>query len=262
MSKNNLIVVANWKAYNASLDESVNFISLLKKHILDHHNEKEVVNVVICPSFPFIERIQSALENTPIKLGGQNCCSQAEGAFTGEVTAKMLKNIKCEYVIVGHSERRLLFNEDSKEVQEKILEIQKNKMSSIVCIGETLKQREDNLTKEVIYKQIINSIPKNAIPENTIIAYEPIWAIGNDKTASINDITEISEFIHEVILENFKQFSNQGIKIIYGGSVSDKNSKDIINIPKIVGFLVGRSSLVINSFIEITNSVKYKHNFV
>lgn len=250
-----VVIMANWKMYDFPLNKACEFVSRLKKYITEN---KTASDIVICPQFPLISAIKAVAEDSPVCLGGQNCSGDTEGAFTGEVSAGVLKDIGCDYVIVGHSERRLLFNESNRKIMKKISEIQKNNMTSVVCIGETSEDRNKNLQEEVIYRQLTESIPEDSVASKIIIAYEPVWAIGSSKSASYEEIEEMSEFIYDVVLKKFKQHSDSDIRIIYGGSVSEDNSEKILSVPHINGLLIGKTSLNIDSFIKIIDSYNRK----
>ena len=232
------IIAANWKM-NGSIMFIDNFLNQLD--LINNHNK--FICTIICPPFIYSQHVSKQLNN--FYLGGQDCSLFQEGSYTGDISAPMLKDIGCQFCIVGHSERRTKFSETDDQVAIKASNSLKSNIHPIVCVGENLVQKKNNQTKEVLSKQIRKSIPKNSNKNNTIIAYEPIWAIGTGLTPSIDEIKDIHSFIKNEIrgYENFK--------ILYGGSVKSTNSKEILNIDSVDGVLVGGASLDIKEFNKI-----------
>ncbi len=232
------IIASNWKM-NGSIIFIDNFLNQLD--LINNHNK--FISTIICPPFIYSQYVSKQLNN--FYLGGQDCSLFQEDSYTGDISASMLKDIGCQFCIVGHSERRTKFSETDDQVAIKASNSLKSNIHPIVCVGETLAQKKNNQTKEVLSKQIRKSIPKNSNNNNTIIAYEPIWAIGTGLTPSIDEIKDIHNFIKNEIrdYENFK--------ILYGGSVKSTNSKEIINIDSVDGVLVGGASLDIKEFNKI-----------
>ena len=215
ITKFHKFIVANWKLNGsvAFIDEYISKLSLNNKD----NNSK---CVIICPPFTFINKIH--IEN--LFVGAQNCSVYDKGAYTGEVSTKMLRDIGCHFCIVGHSERRNLFNESNETIRIKISQCILQNIIPIVCIGESLKQRKENLTKEIIQNQLSECIPEESNYNNTLIAYEPLWAIGTGIIPKLNDISEIQSLIKNNISKT------KNYKVLYGGSVKASNSKDIINL--------------------------------
>jgi len=239
------IVVANWKM-NGLLLESMQFFKKLRYNI----NESLIgCEVVLCPPFTLLRDFAEKIPNTGIKLGGQNCHHSINGPYTGDISPAMLQDMACDYVIVGHSERRLGHNESSELVQQKAQGAHEAKLTVVICVGETTYEHEKGLTEDIIRQQLEHSIPETANEKNTIIAYEPVWAIGTDKTPTAKEIEEAHKFIASVLKE-MKQFSNAP-RIIYGGSVSNDNAKEILDTQGVSGLLVGRSSLEFDDFWNI-----------
>lgn len=224
------LIIANWKM---NMD-SKEVISFFKKFKTTNKND-----IVICPPFTLLNEVRELIKNTSIKLGAQNMYFEEEGAFTGEISALMLKDIGCEYVILGHSERRLLFDETDSSINKKIKAALKHDLKPILCIGETLKQRKNNETMKIIKDQLKN------IKEDIVIAYEPIWAIGTGKNATPQQAEEVHKFIRGLLSKN--------TQIIYGGSVKKDNVKDLMQMNNINGALVGGASLDPKSFAKICN---------
>jgi len=233
-----MFIAANWKM-NLNRKEAEN----LAIEFINLDTPKN--EVVIFPPFHHLQAISEVLENSKIKIGAQNCHSEDEGAFTGEISAKTLKDYNCEYVILGHSERRHIFNETSEDVRNKAIRANKNSLIPVICIGETLQDREDGNTNSILSKQINESLPKNFKSEDYIIAYEPVWAIGTGKVAEIEDIEAAHKHIAKEIGDD--------VKVIYGGSVNDSNCKQIAQINSVDGLLVGGASLSASKFGPIIN---------
>ena len=235
----NKFIIGNWK-----LNGSVDFIEKYLKEIRFNSKEHTDKCVVICPPYTFIDKIKS--DN--LLKGGQDCSIYNEGSYTGEISTKLLKDIGCSFCIVGHSERRTFFEEDDDTISKKILNCLDENIIPILCVGETLNERKNNKTKNILIKQIEKNISKNLNENNIIIAYEPIWAIGSGITPDPKEISEIHCFIKEKI------FNSNKYKIIYGGSVNSSNCKEIINNENIDGVLVGGSSLKVQEFNKIIES--------
>lgn len=201
--------------------------------------------MVLCPPMPMVGVVADILKGSAIQWGGQDCHEQSSGAFTGDTSAEMLKDLGCGYVIVGHSERRQGHKETSETVAGKAKAAHRAGLIAIICVGETDEERTAGRADQVISGQLKLSIPETATPENTVIAYEPIWAIGTGKTASDNDIS----YMHSFIQKEVKDF-----RILYGGSVKSSNAKKILHIFHVDGVLVGGASLKADEFAAIAES--------
>ena len=234
-------IAANWKM-NGSINFINKFINNLDNLTLENILDQSIC-IIIFPPFVYSYFIANKLKN--YYLGGQNCSLFLEGAYTGDVSASMLHDIGCQFCIIGHSERRTIFNETNNEVSIKATNSLKNNIHPIICVGETLQEKKDNKTKEILSKQIRESINDDSNNNNTIIAYEPIWAIGSGLTPSLEEIDEIHNFIKNEIqgYENYK--------ILYGGSVKSANSKEILNLDSVDGVLIGGASLDVDEFNKI-----------
>ena len=230
------IIVANWKM-NGSIKFIDNFLKQLK------FNNNSTACTIICPPFTYIYYLSNRINN--FYLGGQDCSISPEGENTGEVSGSMLHEIGCKFCIIGHSERRILYNETDKVVASKAFHSIKNDIHPIICVGETLEQKKNNQTKEVLTSQITKSFPTISTNNNTIIAYEPIWAIGSGLIPSFEEINKIHYFIKNEI-PGYKD-----CKVLYGGSVKSTNSKEILNLDNVDGVLVGGSSLKVREFNKI-----------
>ena len=242
------LIAANWKM-NMDIKDSVSFINKFKVLIKDIKNE-----IVICPPFTLLNEVNKSIKNTNVKLGAQNMHFEEEGAFTGEVSGLMLKDIGCEYVILGHSERRQYFNETDELINKKITTALKRNLKPILCIGETLDQRNNNETLKIIENQLRNCLNNINEMENIVVAYEPIWAIGTGKNATPQQAEEIHKFIRELLTNMYNEKVSNNIRIIYGGSMKPENSKELLSMPNIDGGLVGGASLDPKSFAKICNA--------
>ena len=246
------VIAGNWKM-NKLPNEAIAFIEELVPLVKNTKNE-----VVLC--VPYTDLFYSLLvaQNTNIKIGAQNMHWEEKGAYTGEVSAEMLKSIGVEYVIIGHSERRQYFAETDETVNKKLKKSLKVGLKPIVCVGETLEQRESGKTIEIITKQTKLALEglSNEEVEQTIIAYEPIWAIGTGKTATADDANSAIHEIRNEISKIYGQNIANGVIIQYGGSVKSANAKELFDMPDIDGGLVGGASLDATEFSNIVNYEK------
>ena len=235
------LVAGNWKMFGDK-----NMISEIKK--IDQHCNEVRCEVAICPPFPLI---LSAYEQTKnIQIGAQNCHTDINGAHTGEVSAEMLTEVGAQLIIVGHSERRQDNYESNDVVKLKSEAVHRAGATAVVCIGETLKERETDKTLSVLQEQMLNSLPKNVNPLNTVVAYEPVWAIGTGLVPEIDQIRAAHSFIRGFLASTYGAEAHN-VKILYGGSVKGSNAKEIFSISNVNGALVGGASLKSNDFIEI-----------
>lgn len=242
------IIAGNWKMNN-TIKEGLKLVEEIKSFTLN-----ENVEAVVCVPFISLLEIKKSLENTKIKLGAQNMHWEDSGAYTGEVSPLMLKEMGVDYCIIGHSERRQYFNETDETVNKKIKSAISHGIKPIVCVGETLKQREANMEKEVVKTQILKAFEDidERFLENIVIAYEPIWAIGTGKTASSDDANDMISFIRETIGEKYGEKKSL-MRIQYGGSVKPSNIKELMNKSEIDGALVGGASLKAQDFADLIN---------
>lgn len=245
------ILAGNWKM-NKTRDAAIHFILEVEPKL-----PKDNVDVIICA--PAILLRDLVKRSDVIKVGAQNMNEHDSGAYTGEISPIMLKDTKVEYVILGHSERRAYYNETDATVNAKIKKALEFELKPIVCVGETLEQRESGKTSDVLSNQIKKAFDGISIenPENVIIAYEPIWAIGTGKSATSKEAQDSCKYIRELLTGIFGEDTSSKIRILYGGSINVKNFKDIIAQEDIDGGLVGGSSLVENDFVELTKDCLY-----
>ena len=244
------VIAGNWKM-NMLPNEAISFIEQFTPLVKDTKNE-----VILC--VPYIDLFYSLLtaQNTNIKIGAQNMHWEEKGAYTGEVSGQMLKAIGVEYVIIGHSERRQYFAETDETVNKKTKAAQSNGLNPIICVGETLEQRENGTAEEVITKQTklaLEGISKEQM-ENVILAYEPIWAIGTGKTATSEDANNSIKAIRNKVEELYGKETADEIIILYGGSVKAENAKELFSTTDIDGGLVGGASLKVDEFSKIVSA--------
>ena len=242
--------VANWKM-NFNSSDTKSFLENWGKKKLNH----EEVKTIICPSFTELSTTAELLHNSDCELGAQNVYYVSNGAYTGEISCRMLKDLGCNWVIIGHSERRAIFGETDEMVCHKLDKLTSENMYPIVCIGETKDERENGKTEEVLSRQLLvafeNQKGKNI--EHTVIAYEPVWAIGTGITATIDMISEAHQCIRNIF--NTNGFNGNEISILYGGSVTNENAAELSNITDVDGFLVGGASLDVEKFYAIYNQL-------
>ncbi len=245
----NKIVAGNWKMYKDKT-ETIELISGLKEKLSKFKSNTEVI---VSPPFTSLETAKELLKDSVIKLGAQNMHFEDEGAFTGEISANMLKSFGVEYVIIGHSERRSIFNENDNMINKKIIKAVESGLKPIFCIGETLTERENSKTFDVVSRQLnegLSNISSDWL-NNITIAYEPVWAIGTGKTATPAQAEEVHSFIRKLIGDKFSESSADSIRILYGGSVKPENSKELFAQPNIDGGLIGGACLKPDSFFSI-----------
>ncbi len=243
------IIAGNWKM-NYTVNDGEDFILEIKDRI-----NTEEVDVVICPNFVSLDRISKAIDGTNIKLGAQDVYFEAKGAFTGETSVDMLYAVNTDYCIVGHSERRQIFGETDEVVNKKAKKLLEKEIKPIICVGETLDERNSNKMFDIVSNQVkeaLNGISKEDIIKNVVIAYEPIWAIGTGVTATSEQAEEMCKFIRETVSGIYSKKAGDNIRIQYGGSVKAENANEILNMENIDGALVGGASLK-NEFVAIVN---------
>ncbi len=246
-----IIIAGNWKMFKTSF-EAIELVTELKRALGDINE----VDVVVCPPFTALAEVQDVLLETQIGLGAQNIYWEDSGAFTGEVSAPMIKAIGAQYVIIGHSERRQFFGETDATVNKKIKAALKHQITPIVCIGEVLAERESGKTFDVIKTQLDGSLINLTASEieTMVLAYEPVWAIGTGKTATPAQAQEVHKFIREWLTKKFDAAIANKVRIQYGGSVKPENTAELMGQPDIDGALVGGASLKSDSFTAIVKN--------
>jgi triosephosphate isomerase (TIM) len=252
------ILAGNWKMHRDHL-EAIQLVQKLAYHLdeVDYEGQE----IVVCPPFVALRSVQTLLQSDklPIGLGAQNCHPEDEGAYTGEISAPMLSRLDVRYVICGHSERRELFGETDDVVNAKVKAVQRHGMRPILCVGEVLDQREAGQAVEVVVGQLRGSLAgvKVADPEELVVAYEPVWAIGTGRTASAADAQEMCAAIREELAGIYDQPTAEGIRIQYGGSVKPGNVRELMAQPDIDGALVGGASLSSEDFALIVGHRRF-----
>ena len=247
------VIAANWKM-NLTVEQSEKLVD----EILESLPENPGCEVLLFPSFLHIPAISKKIQGTNIGLGGQNLYFEEEGAFTGEVAAFQLKDLGCTHVLIGHSERRHYFNEDYETVNKKVKRALSNGLKVMLCVGESLEERESNVTEMVVVDQI-ESAMENITTENLTdisIAYEPIWAIGTGKTATPDDAAHVHQIIRKSLRRIFDDETANATCILYGGSVKPDNIATLMNEDDIDGALVGGASLKAESFLKLIRCTK------
>jgi triosephosphate isomerase len=243
-----LIIAGNWKMHK-NISEAIELTNGIKRRLLD----LQELDIVLCPAFTALSSVGEVIEGTNIQLGAQDVYWQERGAFTGEVSVSMLKDAGCKFVIIGHSERRQHFFETNETVNRKIKAALRAGLIPIVCVGETLSQREENRTPEIIKEQVQQGLkdisPQEA--ERLVVAYEPVWAIGTGRNATAAQAEETQIYIRNLLTRMYNNSIAEIIRIQYGGSVKPENIEELIKQPNIDGALIGGASLNIDSFSQI-----------
>jgi len=250
------LIAGNWKMYKTA-SEAVTLVQTLKAAVHTVSN----VTIVICPPFTALSEVSRVLKDTPIDLGAQNMYSAPEGAFTGEISPTMLKYCGCRYVILGHSERRQYFKEDDILIHEKVKTALKYSIIPIVCVGETLTERDAKKHFDVVKTQFDESIGRLEKEDvaRVVIAYEPIWAIGTGKTATPDQAEQMHSYIRRLLNERYGQETGNRISLLYGGSVKPDNTRSLMEKPNIDGALVGGASLKAESFAQIIQEAQLSY---
>jgi triosephosphate isomerase len=243
-----LIIAGNWKM-NKTVAEALTLVDGLKRELA---GVKEV-DVVVCPPFTALEAVSRAILDSNIRLGAQNMSENGVGAFTGEIAAVMLKEFSVRYVILGHSERRQYQAESDALIARKAIAAHAASLKPIVCIGETLAEREGGMTEKVLETQVRGSLAGLTREQmvETILAYEPVWAIGTGKTATTEQAQSAHAFIRKMLAAMFDEATAKKVRIQYGGSVKPSNAKELMGQPDVDGALVGGASLESRSFADI-----------
>ena len=261
------VIAGNWKLNPATVEEASTLLSLLASNFLNHRGGigKAAPEVVVFPPFPYLERAMTLLEGTGIKVGAQNVGVETKGAFTGEVSPSMVRSLGCDYVMVGHSERRTLFGESDDTINSKIkLSLQEQGLKVILCVGETLEEYENDLLSSVVSFQIkkaLQGISRDDIIDTVaivpatriVIAYEPVWAIGTGKVATPEQAQIAHAVVRSTLQEMYGEDVAEKIQIQYGGSVTPDSISDLISMPDVDGALVGGASLTADGFTRIVD---------
>jgi triosephosphate isomerase len=244
------IIAGNWKMHK-TIKEAIELANGLKRELFSLDYAK--IELVLCPPFTALSEVYEVITDSDIQLGAQDVHWLEEGAFTGEISCKMLKDAGCKFVIIGHSERRQYFGETNETVNRKVKAALSDAVTPIVCVGEVLSEREKGLTFKVLDDHIKNGLKdiNQDDVEKLVIAYEPVWAIGTGKTATPQQAEEAQKYIRDLLEKLYNKALADNIRIQYGGSVKPENIAELMKQPDVDGALVGTASLVLKSFVEI-----------
>jgi triosephosphate isomerase (TIM) len=247
MSKNKILIAGNWKMNKTSAEAKT-----LVAEIVAGCGKQSKVDVAVCPPFTALESAAAALKGSNVILGAQNVYVKADGAYTGEISTGMLVEVGCRAVILGHSERRQYFKESDEFVNEKSLVALKAGLMPIICVGETLAEREANKTLEVVTTQVTGTLKGMTAADaaNLVVAYEPVWAIGTGKVATPAMAQEVHSVIRKLLVDQFG-VAGKGVRILYGGSMKPENASELLDQPDIDGGLIGGAALKAKSFLEL-----------
>ncbi len=243
-----MIIAGNWKMHT-DIEEA----RKLTLGVVEKVGGKTEPAVILCPPYPMLPAVKDIIEGTTVQLGAQNVHSEDKGAFTGEISTDMLQSVGCNFAIIGHSERRAIFKETDEFINKKVLKVNSSLMIPILCIGETLGEREEGLTFQRVEQQIKDGLNEVVVTtgNDIVIAYEPVWAIGTGKTATPEQAEEVHAYIRELLGEIYTPEIAQDITIQYGGSVKPSNASELLGQPNIDGALVGGASLKAEDFCGI-----------
>lgn len=251
MSIRTKVIAGNWKMNKAAADAAA-----LAKGIRDAAGRETAVEVVLCPPFTALAGAHAAIDGSALKLGAQNMHPEKSGAYTGEISAEMLRSLFVTHVILGHSERRTYFGESDAFINKKVLAALASQLKPILCVGETLAEREAGSTLNVVQKQVescLASVTPEQIP-SVIIAYEPVWAIGTGKVATTAQAQEVHAYIRDLLTKLYGGPLAQKVRILYGGSMKPSNAPELLAQKDIDGGLIGGASLEVKSFLELVQA--------
>ena len=242
------LIAGNWKM-NLRAETSV----ALAKSVADAGSGRNNVDLLVCPTFVYLAKVGEVVEGSSVALGAQDACERADGAMTGEISTGMLQDLRCQYVILGHSERRSLMGETDSTVNAKVNAVLEAGMTPIVCVGESLEEREAGNTLAVVQRQFEQSLDglSEAQMGNLVIAYEPVWAIGTGKVATPEQAQEVHADLRKMIETRYNPGLAGSVRILYGGSVKPENAAELMSQPDIDGALVGGASLAADQFLAI-----------
>ena len=249
------LIAGNWKM-NGELDDLVALARDIVKQIQETSQVLEKCDFLVCPPSLYIGPVQTELTQA-VSLGAQDCSpfdfEEDGGAYTGDISASMLRDMNCDFIILGHSERRHFYKESNLLIQKKAQTAHKNGLKTIICVGESEREREEGRHEERVLQQVVESLPQSARPQNTILAYEPVWAIGTGKTPTIEEIIAMHGFILETLKKNRAEESGEW-QILYGGSVKPENAEEILGAAFVGGALIGGASLKADDFLGIAKA--------
>lgn len=245
------IIAGNWKMNRGSLPEAAD----LAERLCEEVGQRTDVDIVLCPPFTALAVVVEAVAGSHVKVGAQNLYPKENGAYTGEVSPAFIKDLGCDYVIIGHSERRTYFKESNEFINEKVHIAHASGLVPILCVGETEAERDAGKTFDVVKDHVTGGVRKLSADQmkSTVIAYEPVWAIGTGKTAKAQDAEEVHAFIRKTLKELYSASVADAVRIQYGGSVKASNANELLTQPNIDGALVGGASLEVEPFVGIIN---------
>ena len=245
------LIAGNWKMNGLKADGLALAVALAENL---KAKSNPGVDMLVCPPFTLIGSVGETIAGSAIVLGAQDCHPAEKGAHTADISAAMLSDLGCRFVIVGHSERRAEHGETDAEVKAKAGAAQAAGMTAIICIGETEAERDAGKTFDVVKSQLSGSLPEAASSANTVIAYEPVWAIGTGRTPSADEVQEVHALIRAELSDSLGKDEANGIRILYGGSMKPENAHDLIGLPDVDGGLIGGASLKAEDFLAIAQS--------
>lgn len=244
------LIAGNWKMNGLTADG----VALAKEIKEMVKAKKRTCEFLICPPFTLLAPVKKVVKGSRVALGAQDCHFNEKGAHTGDVSPLMLTDIGCSYVILGHSERRADHGESNELVCKKAEAAHKAGLKTVICIGETLEQREKGETIKVCSEQITGSVPDTATAADTVIAYEPVWAIGTGKTPTAQDVEDVHAAVRKVLARKIGRAQANRMRILYGGSVKPSNAKEFLSLPDVDGALIGGASLKASDFMAIADN--------
>lgn len=245
------LIAGNWKM-NGLLADGVDLAKGVAAEV--KAMGKTECEFLVCPPFTLLTSVKKALRGAKVALGAQDAHFAEKGAHTGDISPAMLKEIGCQYVILGHSERRADHGESNELINKKAVAVNETGLKTIICIGETGEERDAGKTIDVCTKQILGSVPETATAANTVIAYEPVWAIGTGKTPTADDVEEVHAAVRKVLAKKLGKGNANKMRILYGGSVKPGNAKEFLSLPDVDGALIGGASLKVADFIGIAKN--------
>ncbi len=248
------LIAGNWKM-NCLLEDGTNLAKEITAEV-KAMGKLGNIEFLVCPPFTLLTTVKKALRGAKVALGAQDCHFNNSGAHTGDTSPAMLKDLGCSYVILGHSERRTDHFETNELICKKAIAANQEGLKSVICIGETLQEREDGQEVEVCKAQILGSVPDSATAANTVIAYEPVWAIGTGKTPTAEQVQSIHAEIRKILTKKLSKSVANKMQILYGGSVKPSNAKEFLGLADVDGALIGGASLKSQDFISIAKEIK------
>ncbi len=245
------LIAGNWKM-NGRLADGTDLAKGIAAEV--KAMGKPQCEFLVCPPFTILGTVKKALRGAKVALGAQDCHFETKGAHTGDVSPLMLTDLGCSYVILGHSERRADHGESNELINKKAVAAHEAGLKTVICIGETLSQRDSGKTIDVCTAQILGSVPDNSTATDTVIAYEPVWAIGTGKTPTAADVEEVHAAVRKVLAKKIGKGNANKMRILYGGSVKPSNAREFLSLPDVDGALIGGASLKVEDFMAIAKN--------